>query len=530
MRKVGLILLVAVQLVLGFCGLCFGKELVWEEISKGESNLTAVLILQDNPRVIYVGSKRGVSKSEDAGMSWRNILSIRGRNSAVNLLAYGPKDQNILYAATANGLFCSSNQGRDWKRIFRGRSYLENDCTAVLVTSSAAYLGTKAGLFVSRDKGRNWDKERGALGNSCIFALTYNNREPGSIYAATAQGVFRYSVSGRPQERIFVVSPAEERDDTGEVPEENAQDIETFEIRYITFDSKLNLLYLATARGVYKSEDNGKDWERLTDFGLLSKEVNFLMVSRQSTLYAVSKSGIFEFRGQRWQELSLGLSAERVRFFTEDSQGNLYAACERGLFRAKLEPTESIGQDFIAPYIQDEPGIKAVQAAAIKYADVDSEKIERWKRQAAKRVFFPRLSIGMDRDQDKTVANSVWGTSGTNGSPGKYFVGPDDETRYDNRNYSVSLTWELGDLIWSDDQTSIDVRSRLLVQLREDILDEVTKLYFERLRVKMELDELSIEDRRRRREKELRLQELTASLDALTGGYFTQQIQARPKL
>jgi hypothetical protein len=64
-----------------------------------------------------------------------------------------------------------------------------------------------------------------------------------------------------------------------------------------------------------------------------------------------------------------------------------------------------------------------------------------------------------------------------------------------------------------------------MVQLRDDILDEVTKLYFERIRVKMELGNLPIEDRKKRYDKELRLQELTASLDALTGGYFTQQIK-----
>jgi len=61
-----------------------------------------------------------------------------------------------------------------------------------------------------------------------------------------------------------------------------------------------------------------------------------------------------------------------------------------------------------------------------------------------------------------------------------------------------------------------------MVELRDDILDEVTKIYFERLRVKMELAYLSIEDRKRRFEKEIRIQELTASLDGLTGGYFSQ--------
>ncbi len=55
-------------------------------------------------------------------------------------------------------------------------------------------------------------------------------------------------------------------------------------------------------------------------------------------------------------------------------------------------------------------------------------------------------------------------------------------------------------------------------------MDQVNKLYFERLRLKMELASLSIEDLKKRNEKELKLQELTASLDALTGGYFSHQI------
>ena len=60
-----------------------------------------------------------------------------------------------------------------------------------------------------------------------------------------------------------------------------------------------------------------------------------------------------------------------------------------------------------------------------------------------------------------------------------------------------------------------------MAELRDNILDEVTRIYFERIRVKMEFDNLKIEDRKKRLEKELRLKELTASLDALTGGYFS---------
>ena len=61
--------------------------------------------------------------------------------------------------------------------------------------------------------------------------------------------------------------------------------------------------------------------------------------------------------------------------------------------------------------------------------------------------------------------------------------------------------------------------------MRDDILDQVNKLYFERLRVRMELDTLNVEDRKKRFEKELKLQELAASLDALTSGYYSEQLR-----
>ena len=65
----------------------------------------------------------------------------------------------------------------------------------------------------------------------------------------------------------------------------------------------------------------------------------------------------------------------------------------------------------------------------------------------------------------------------------------------------------------------------LVVELRDDILDQVNKLYFERLRVKSELDNLALEDRSKRFDKQLKLAELTASLDSLTSGYYSKQLR-----
>jgi hypothetical protein len=201
-----------------------------------------------------------------------------------------------------------------------------------------------------------------------------------------------------------------------------------------------------------------------------------------------------------------------------DKQGNLYAACNKGLFKARINNSSlNTGVNTIALYYKDEPKINEVQAAAIKYAEVEPEKISRWREKAAKKAFLPKLSASVNRD---TSDLWHWESGSTTKTGDDVLIRGRDTVGWD-----VTLTWDLGEVIWNEDQTSIDVRSRLMVELRDDILDEVTKLYFERLRVKMELDNLSIEDRKKRLEKELRLEELTASLDALTGGYFSRRIK-----
>jgi hypothetical protein len=243
-----------------------------------------------------------------------------------------------------------------------------------------------------------------------------------------------------------------------------------------------------------------------------------LVFSKTNELYALTGSGVFKYTGDRWQELSFGLAASKVNYIYVDSLGIIYAACEEGLFMAKSK-INSAGYIPTSVNNSGEPDIKAVQKAAIKYAEVDPEKIIRWRRQAARRAFLPQFSAGISRN---TTDLWHWESGSTTKSE-------DDTLRkgQDSLNWDIKLSWNLGELIWNEDQTSIDVRSRLMVQLRDDILDEVNKLYFERLRVKNEIASLTIEERKKRSEKELRLDELTASIDALTGGFFSRNLNSR---
>ncbi len=499
-----------------------GAEIAWEEIGKDNLDLKTVLVNPEAPSIIFIGSKKGIFKSEDGGDSWRNILSIRGQNREINFLLFGPQDKNSLYAATGDGLYYSWNQGENWKRIFRGKNYLQNNCSTLAVLPAGIYLGTKGGLFVSRDKGRSWQKETGKIGNSQILSIAYNPKEANLIYVACIGGVFKtQDAGGKSWMRIFVAYAVENGEEKEGNEEDADEEAKNSIIRYISCDqNNSNYLYLATSRGVYQSQDRGESWALMPDYGLLDREVKFLLISRQSIIYAVTKSGIFEYTNGHWQELSLGIVVEDVSFLALDKDSNLYAACDKGLFKTNKVNFSANKQDNpIAIYYKDEPKINEIQQAAIKYAEVEPEKIMQWRNKASKKALLPEVSIGVNRD-----AGDLW-----HWETGSTTKTDDDVLRRGKEimDWDLTLSWDLSELIWNSDQTSIDVRSRLMVQLRDDVLDEVTKLYFERIRVKMELDNLSIEDRKKRFEKELKLQELTAQLDALTGGYFSSQIKGK---
>ena len=63
-----------------------------------------------------------------------------------------------------------------------------------------------------------------------------------------------------------------------------------------------------------------------------------------------------------------------------------------------------------------------------------------------------------------------------------------------------------------------------IVKLRDKVLEDVTRLYFDRRRLQVEQLLSPAGDLRSQLKNELRLQELTANIDALTGGRFSASL------
>ena len=163
-----------------------------------------------------------------------------------------------------------------------------------------------------------------------------------------------------------------------------------------------------------------------------------------------------------------------------------------------------------------EPDIRAVQAMAMRYSKTNPELMEKWLSSSQRAYALPKVNLQYDKQLDEgTRYDYVAGATGELESQVDYVqLGNDDRV-------VVKLEWRLDKLVMSSEQIRVINETGKANKMREKVLDEVTRLYFDRRR--LQVDNLlnppsSLPDQI---EMELRLQEMTANLDALTGGEFS---------
>jgi hypothetical protein len=484
----------------------------------------AVVVDQTDTRQIFAATARTLYASSDGGQSWRPLFEPPLSASVTSLALLEPGPTVLL--GTTEGLFASFDAGARWKRVHRGRAAGSAVCTALATHPSRPdllALGTRDGLYLSTDQGHRWKTLGVPQAARDVIHLAFQPADGGRLYLVSAGGLFVGDVEhGWWEQRASGSLFAEEQAEVEEPDEhDEAEEDSGFLHRLsgiVADPSQPSVLYLAGARGVARSEDEGVTWQPLPRLGM-TIGVSRLLLQRRSPLvaYAATGQGVARHRAgaPAWEWLGQGLAVSPARDLAAAGDV-LWAATDQGLLRFEVgpevfpEPAPPTAQELLSNF-HYEPTIAQIQEAAIRYAEVHPDKIRRWRRQAALQALLPSVDIGVDH-------NRSLDTSIDEGSFPNFQV---LNTKDKDNNLDVSIGWDLGNLIWNDDQTSIDVRSKLMVQLRDDIVDEVTRTYFERRRLQVALLTSPPVDQPKLLDQELRLQELTALLDGLTGGYFS---------
>ncbi|MBI4355571.1 MAG: hypothetical protein HY597_03865 [Candidatus Omnitrophica bacterium] len=518
--------LVAIGLCCVLPGTPLAADPVWRRLGEGlrEPGVLAVAVDPAEPHRLYVGTTRRVYGSTDDGAHWRTLLSLRGSTTAVHGIAVDAGRPRQLWAATEDGLWHSPDQGAHWQVRFQGLGAVHQQLLAVAVLPDQRILaGTRQGLVTSDDGGRTWRTSSTTVEHVAVHAIVASALHPRILVLGTSDGLFRSSDGGAHWERVLVLTTdaADAPPDNGQAVEEDAP-LPAPAVTSLAADPHApSVLYAGSVNGVYRSLDEGLTWQPMSRMGLTGQVISDVLVT--SELLVATTKGVFRYAtppspatggAGRWEAFHDGLTSTVIHRLAAAADGRgLYVATEDGLFRSDAASAWRLGPDPTHLFDQD-PSIRDLQAVAIRYAEVSPEKIARWRTQAARRAWLPTVSLSYN--QDYSISDRT-----DEGSFPAYQV--TDDKDLDN-GWDVSVSWNLGDLIWNDDQTAIDVRSRLTAELRDDVLDEVNRLYFERRRLQLELALSPPPTQQERLERELRLQELTAGLDALTGGYLSRRL------
>ncbi len=156
----------------------------------------------------------------------------------------------------------------------------------------------------------------------------------------------------------------------------------------------------------------------------------------------------------------------------------------------------------------------------MSYTKTNPELIEGWLKASKAAFGLPAVTLDYDKDLDDY---NTWNYVDLDGN-GK--VEADEFQLYNSRaddddSFGVRLAWRLDKIVMSSERIRVINEAQDIVKLRDKILEDVTRIYFDRRRLQVEQLLSPPTDLRTKLKNELRLQELTANIDALTGGRFS---------
>lgn len=154
---------------------------------------------------MYVGlNGTGVFRSLDMGASWE-LTSDGIFGTDIRATAVDPQNSsNVLASAFGGGLFLSESAGDRWEEARNGLvavqpgaiAFARQNPQVVYVGSVNAFTQGQGALFRSDNGGRDWENMPNGTGNS-IYSVAVDPANPERFYVATAGGVFRSEDGGQ---------------------------------------------------------------------------------------------------------------------------------------------------------------------------------------------------------------------------------------------------------------------------------------------------------------------------------------------
>lgn len=315
------------------------SALKWRSIGPfrgGRAN--AAVGIPGQPRTYYMGTTGGgVWKTEDAGISWRNVSDGYFATASIGAIAVAPSDANVVYVGTGehavrgvmthggDGVYRSTDAGRTWTRVgLEATQHIARiivdprDPDVVYVAAQGALYSPspERGVYKTVDGGKTWRQVLEVDARTGAAELSMDATNPRILYAAMwehgrlpwkvisggpGSGLYKSVDGGESWHKLTDGLPAQMGKMAIAVSRTNPEKVYAL----IEGDSMKD-----EARGLFMSTNGGKKWSQVTSDPRLVQRAwyyieLFVDPNREDTIYVLSAPALRSRDGGRtWETLS----------------------------------------------------------------------------------------------------------------------------------------------------------------------------------------------------------------------------------
>ena len=340
------------------------KAVKWRSIGPfrgGRSNAGCGVV--GDPSTYYMGTTGGgLWKTDDMGITWRNISDGYFKTGSVGAIAVAESDPNVVYVGmgehavrgvmthSGDGVYKSTDAGKTWKRIgleltqHISRIVIDpKDPRTLLVAAQGALYSPsqQRGIYKSTDGGATWknvlfvDDKTGAaelsmdMTNPRILyaAMWEHGRRPWQVISGgLGSGLYKSTDQGETWEKLKDGLPEEMGKMSIAVSRSNPEKV------YALIESDT----YKEAGGLFVSSDAGKKWSRITnDHRLVQRAWYYIELfidpKNENTIYVLSAPALrSKDGGKTWENLSGTHGDYHDLWINPDNPGNFIISNDGG--------------------------------------------------------------------------------------------------------------------------------------------------------------------------------------------------------
>lgn len=295
-------------------------------------SIRALAIAASDTKTLVAGAVDGVFRSTDGGKNWQKISASNSDIHSIESIAIDPKDPNAIYAGTWHLAWKTDDGGANWHHISKGMIE-DSDVFSIIVDStnpSVVFASACSGIYKSQSAGESFQKIQGIpFSARRTRVLKQDPTNPAIVYAGTTEGLWKTIDAGKTWSRVTD-------------PDVVVNDV------MVDPRNSMRVMLATDRAGVLASSDGAHSF-LTTNHGYTHRYVTSILADKNdpSTMYVSvvndrELGGVFVSHdaGQHWIQNSKGLDGRDVFTLKQTSNGELVAGTNRGMFMLAHHATE----------------------------------------------------------------------------------------------------------------------------------------------------------------------------------------------